>query len=109
MTISNFPIRSKTVIKEVGAEKIKTQFILTKYSNLTFILISQTGKMGSLLRATKKPTEEYLLGDRTDLVPMVYLTELFERLKVDELVLGLSLKQEQDINEIMDIILQLEI
>ncbi|KAJ3256343.1 hypothetical protein HK103_005598 [Boothiomyces macroporosus] len=93
----------------VGSDRINTQFVVTKYSNMTFVLITQTGKMGSLLRATKKPTEEYLLGDRTDLVPMVYLTELFDRLKVDELLLGLSLKQEQDINEIMDIVLQLEI
>ncbi|KAJ3361377.1 hypothetical protein HDU91_003964 [Kappamyces sp. JEL0680] len=87
-----FPV--KTVQKSIlaGPGQTPTQLIISSFSNLLFIVVTQTGNIGTVTSGNLYDSK-ILLGDRMNLVPVVYSNEI-EKIVGQKVVLALSLLPE---------------
>jgi hypothetical protein len=80
--MDRFPTKTIHTTITIGPRSIPTQFIVNRYSNLLFILVTQTGKMGTLTIGQKETATALtnntttLLGDRSDYIGNIYTDHL---------------------------------
>ena len=86
---------TKSTTFEINQEQ--TQILLTTFANMILLIITQTGKIGSLTLVEKPQLStivntEILLGDRNDLLLSVYGSQVMKILNTDkQIMMGLSL------------------
>lgn len=69
--------KTRKVTIKAGPENKSTQIIISYFSNLLFVIITQTGEVGSYVMSEASTMDaRTLLGDRTDLLPTVYANEI---------------------------------
>jgi hypothetical protein len=96
--METFPVKTVHTTQSIGPKKIPTQFIIHRYVNMLMIIITQTGKIGTLTMGQKQQSTDRtaecstLLGDRNDLIPSIYANHICELLGGSEpVLLGCSL------------------
>lgn len=73
---TTFPVTTKSLSVNAGPEKTSTQIIVSNYSNVLFIICTQTGNIGSLTTSDTLNQSKMVLGDRMDVIPLIYANEL---------------------------------
>jgi hypothetical protein len=82
--METFPVKTVHTTQSIGPKQIPTQFIINRYVNMIMIIMTQTGKIGSLTMGQKHQSTDTtadcstLLGDRNDLIPSIYANQLCE-------------------------------
>ena len=75
MAHEDVKIRETTVL--AGPYKKSTQIIISYFSNLIFVIITQTGQIGAYITSDSQTMDsKTLLGDRMNLLPNVYANEI---------------------------------
>jgi hypothetical protein len=70
-------IKTIQAVVLAGPLKKPTQIIVSFFSNLLFVIITQTGQVGTFVSSDAQSMDaKILLGDRTDLIPSVYANEI---------------------------------
>ena len=81
--------KTRKVTIKAGAENKSTQIIISYFSNLLFVIITQTGEVGSYVMSEASTMDaKTLLGDRTDLLPAVYANEIVSWLNFSQTTLS---------------------
>ncbi|KAI8894324.1 hypothetical protein BC833DRAFT_624066 [Globomyces pollinis-pini] len=79
MESESFPVTTAQLVRNMGTDAIPTQIIVSVYTNMIYLMITQTGKVGTLTMAKKDhllSESSVLLGDRSNLLYSVYANHI---------------------------------